>query len=169
MAIIINAFNQLPPEREQLIRLEERLNWGPIAQADMMLDSIYKKIDKKEIDQESRSTDELEEQAYEINCKRAEYADKEMQVKNLLTRIEYLAGQVQEKVRPQNHIFRKCNNASEFFQCTNLTYPRGKMTVYRDEEVNQFVDKIYIGEQVKVVFKAGIEITVSRVVDKRRL
>lgn len=172
MKIVVDAFNKLPVEKERLMHLEKRINWGPIAQADQVLKSLCEKIEKVRMDEhdydETYNTEEtivqLEEKMFEVSEKRAEFAEKVMQVRNLLERINYLSDNSRERKRRKKHINKECTNAEDFFKCTSVEYPTGEMTEYRDEEVLRFIEKIVVGEKVTIHFKAGIQIIVSRAV-----
>jgi len=184
----VDAMNYLPGKKEDLIRLQERVNLIPIAQADHDIESLSKEMDilmekqaaehsEREADEIARQMEELEIRLSSVSEKRAEYAEKEMNIRNLLERIRFPEmkddvsdilsySEMYEPVPQDNKEYENhpaaCRDPEAFFRRTAASYPPGPVTEYRDDDVIKFIKKIIVGENITVLFKAGIEIRLKR-------
>ena len=148
--VIVKAFNLLPGERGNLMLFLERLQVGPLRQADELLAKL-----KKEMEEDQ--SEFLQEQWSDISQKRAIYAHKEMQVRDLLERIDWIEG---KGVVDGDHA-GACSDYDEFFRLTRRVYPAGPVREYSEDDALRFVEKVVIRENdVVVTFRAGVEIIV---------
>lgn len=161
-AMIVNAFNMLPEERDELIKLRTIVEYGPLNQADAMLIQIQKQIDEYQskddlTDEEQGRLTLLQGQWTEVCEKRAEFAIRQRRINDLLDRIDFMLGKAPEECAKS----AKCSEVEDFNKRTRRMYPLGKMTEYNDDDVIRFVEKVTIfPEKITVEFKAGVSVDV---------
>ena len=172
--MVVDAFNELPEHREEIVRLEERLRWGGLERADGMLENLESQMAALEEEirmakEQGDTTEEAQEQLdglrttwAEVSEQRAIYADKMLQLRNLQDRIKAITEGSEE--RPYRESPNgKCASADLFFRLTRPDYPDGKVTVCREDDVFRYIDKVTVGvAEVTVLFKAGISVKFGR-------
>ncbi len=173
-AALVQAFSLLPEERDGLLKLRERINWGPIAQADRIGADLEKQIKDNlteegiVIDQELQQS--LESQLTDIRIKRAEYASLEMHVRNLLDWVEDIWA---ADPRVQAFISRRppvdppawgpsCSDPEEFYARTRIHFPQDSLLTYSEEKVFLYIDKIVLGDKIRIHFKGNVTIELDR-------
>ena len=94
-----------------------------------------------------------------VSRKRAEFAARERQIRDLLERIDFI-----EDVEPEGvTVGAACKDEGEFYRRTRRIYPCGLVTEYGDDDVVRFVGRIVIyKERVEIEFKAGVTVGVDR-------
>ncbi len=150
--IVIEAFNRLPEVKAELTRLDERLRWAGIDKADEML----KEIDARILAE--GESEELEAQMKAVIEQRAVYADKAVQIRNLLDRIDAIEGKAVKKEAGEG----VCNTVDAFFAMTRKAYAPGPVTKYDRDDVTRLIEKIVVGDVIEVVFKAGVSLKFER-------
>ena len=53
-----------------------------------------------------------------------------------------------------------CADPEEFYHLTGRVYEPGPVTEYDDDDVVRLVERIVIGEKIRVEFKAGVSVEV---------
>lgn len=163
---VIEAFNRLPETEAELIRLDERLKWAGISKADEMLREIRAKMIPLEqeaalTEDQQKELDELGVQWAEVSDRRAVYADKELQIRNLLQRIAAMKGEDDGERDSEEH--GACDDAEEFWRITAPKFAPGPVAEFPGDEVIRLVEKVMIrADKITVRFKAGISIEVKR-------
>ena len=173
--VVMNAFNELPGRRDELIRLEKRLLTGEIGRIDARLKTMTDQEVKLEerLDQtvaaggETGEVDFLKGQIAEIREKknalyaeRAEHANREMQVRMLLELVNEMCG-LKRKVVVRSGA---CRDYDDFFRRTVYQPPKdviqdGKMIRFDNDLIIRYIDKVIVEDNgCRVVFKAGIEV-----------
>jgi len=54
----------------------------------------------------------------------------------------------------------KCDDPEEFYRLTRREYKPGSVTEYSEDDVTRLVEKIVVGERIRVEFKAGVSVEV---------
>ena len=94
-----------------------------------------------------------------VSRKRAEFACRERQIRDLLERIDFI-----EDVEPEGvTVSSACKDETEFYRRTRRIYPSGLVTEYADDDVVRFIERIIIyKDRIEVEFKAGVTVSVDR-------
>lgn len=173
---VVDAFNQLPEKKEDLIRLEERIRWGGLNRADEVLtaieaemkaleDEIHETEEKGDNDTAITARQRLEEtrnQWADASEQRAVYADKALQIRNLLDRIK-LMEEGQERYVYRLSPNGRCEKPETFFRLTRPECPEGPVMECRDDDVIRYLEKIVVyPDRLAVSFKAGITVDIPR-------
>lgn len=161
MEAVIESFNRLPEVETELVRIDERLKWAGIQKADEMLAELQGKMEEVEQNGDTEQLEALQSQWSEVTVQRAIYADKEVQIRNLLQRISAVKGMdVGER---DNADHGSCSDPDEFWTITRPVYQPGPITEFSTDDVIRFVEKIVVEkEKLTVCFKAGVNIDVER-------
>lgn len=165
-AAVIEAFNRLPEIEGELSRLDERLKLAGIAKADELLGRLREQIDTleeaEELNEEQQEEMEtLQEQWTEASRQRAVYAEKDVQIRNLLQRIATIKGA--DEGERDTEDYGACSGPEEFWRITRPEYEPGPVTEFHDEEVIMFIERIVVEpEKFRIQFKAGVSIEVKR-------
>ena len=162
--LIVRAFNLLPFERDELVAMRKQINEETLVKADVILKGLRSQI--KAIEESETVTDAEREELIGLNTqytavsrKRAEFAARERQIRDLLERIDFI-----EDVEPEGvTVGASCSDEAEFYRRTRRIYPSGLVTEYVDDDVRRFVERIILyKEKIEVEFKAGVTVTVER-------
>ena len=162
--LIVRAFNLLPFERDELVAMRKQINEETLVKADVILKGLRSQI--KAIEESETVTDAEREELIGLNTqytavsrKRAEFAARERQIRDLLERIDFI-----EDVEPEGvTVGANCSDEAEFYRRTRRIYPSGLVTEYVDDDVRRFVERIILyKEKIEVEFKAGVTVTVER-------
>lgn len=163
--LIVSAFNLLPFERDELVAMRKQINEETLVKADVILKGLKSQI--KAIEEAETVTDAEREDLIGLNTqyttvsrKRAEFAVRERQIRDLLERIDFI-----EDVEPERMtVTPACKDEAEFYKRTRRIYPSGIVIEYTDDDVRRFVERILIyKDKLEVEFKAGVTVTVDRV------
>ena len=134
---IMDAFNRLPEEMENLETLSVRIDACLIAPIDQQLAALGEDDDKTPLLKQ-----------------RTEYTQKKLHIASLMAWLE--GEQAQKKKR-----FASCSNYDDFVQRTHHITHGGPMTSFQEEEVRRFMEKAVVhADRLEVIFKAGVTIEV---------
>ena len=190
MDCVVRAFNELPDRKEELVRLQERLHAAGLEKADEVLRGIEKQIEEVDAEiqrvlSDGAATDYSTNIGYETGgsnitvndltahlrtlqaewteaaiC-RAEYAEKDLQIRNLLDRIENLTGVGNGMTVGIE--YGACYDPEQFYRLTRMWFREGAMEVFSHKENQRFVEKITVYlDRLTIRFRAGIEVDVQR-------
>ena len=165
-AAVVEAFNRLPEVEAELVRLDERLKWAGIQKADELLGDIRSQISSLEAaedltEEQKANLEMLHDQWAEASRQRAVYADKELQIRNLLQRIAAIKDMDDGLRDSADH--GASSDPDEFWRITRPEYAPGPVTEFPPDEVILFVEKIIVEkEKFTVQFKAGVSIEMKR-------
>ena len=186
-AAVLEAFNELPQMRDELLVMDERLLNGEIGRIDALLYSMTEQQDRMEdrLDELAASTDdddeageagflrtqiaELREKKNELYAERADYANQEVHIRILLELVEQMI------LRPKTTKMEKaeanedgsCHDYEEFFRLTRYEVPKGflengRMVAFDNGLVIRYLDKVIVEDDgYRVLFKAGLEVEVK--------
>ena len=135
---IMEAFNRLPEERENLLLLRDQIETSVIAPIDAQL-AILEEDDPTRI---------------QLIKQRAEYAQKRLQIMTLLA---WMDGETTNAVQDPS-----CDTYENFVKRTHHFLHGALMTSYDDAEVIRYIEKAVVHpDKLEVVFKAGVTIEVA--------
>lgn len=162
--LIVSAFNLLPFELDELVKMRRQINEETLVKADVILTGLKSQI--KAIEEAPSATDSEREELIGLNTqytavsrKRAEFACRERQIRDLLERIDFIEDREPEGVV----VGPACGDEGEFYRRTRRLYPMGLVTEYTEDDVVRFVERIVIyKEKIEVEFKAGVTVSVDR-------
>ena len=169
---VLRALNLLPAERENLIRLQERILWGPIAMIDEQLARIEKKIPminariEKEEDQKKKKLyvkllRGIQEKKNQLIVERSQYAWHEVQIRTFLELIDGMTDSalISEKAETFSPA---CYDYADFFERTKSCITPGPIKVFDDNQIITYVENIdVLPDGYQVNFKAGVSIKVE--------
>lgn len=162
--MIVSAFNLLPFERDELVSMRQQINTETLVKADVILKGLRSQI--KVLEEATSLTDGEREELIGLNTqytavsrKRAEFAARERQIRDLLERTDFI-----EDVEPEGvTVGASCKDEGEFYRRTRRIYPCGLVTEYSDDDVVRFVERVIVyTERVEIEFKAGVTVGVDR-------
>ena len=160
--LIVSAFNLLPFELDELVKMRRQINEETLVKADVILKGLKSQIRGIEEAEVAADTDELislNTQYTAVSRKRAEFACRERQIRDLLERIDFIEDREPEGVT----VGPACGDETEFYRRTRRLYPMGLVTEYTEDDVVRFVERIVIyKEKIEVEFKAGVTVSVDR-------
>ncbi len=137
---IMEAFNRLPEERENLLLLRDQIETSVIAPIDAQLAVL-------EVDDPTRT---------QLIKQRAEYAQKRLQIMTLLA---WMDGEAVTSTQDPS-----CSTYENFVKRTHHFLHGAPMTSYDDTEVIRYMEKAVVHpDKLEVVFKAGVTIEVALV------
>ena len=178
MDCVVRAFNELPDRKEELVRLQERLHAAGLEKADEVLRGIEKQIEEVDAEiqrvlSDGAATDYSTNIGYETGgsnitvndltahlrtlqaewteaaiC-RAEYAEKDLQIRNLLDRIENLTGVGNGMTVGIE--YGACYDPEQFYRLTRMWFREGAMEVFSHKE-NQFPLILYLFHNLKLFY-----------------
>ena len=177
-ACVISAINRLPEERDNLIRLQERILWGPLLRMDEKIEELEKKIREAEEQtagsgdlgdhggsKAQESEEAMQEKMLDLRNERAEYAMQELYVRNLMELTDRIMGKGMVDERYLADYEREnpsCSEYEDFFVRTRGEKGSGPVTEFEDMRVIRYVEKISVREGIlSVDFKAGVRIEES--------
>lgn len=132
------AFNLLPNDYDDMIRLQERLKWVTMAEIERKI------MEQKEPDEE-------------LLNQKAEVAERQMEIRNLIRRTQFIMGR-DAWVEDEDVA---CEDPERFFRITGANYDIGPVRSYDETEVSLFIDRIIVHpETLEVRFKGGVVETV---------
>ena len=135
---IMEAFNRLPEERENLILLRDQIEQGILSPIDAQLATM-------EEDAPERAA---------LIMQRAEYAQKRLQIMTLLA---WMEGETINTTQEPS-----CSTYDNFVKRTHHFLHGAPMTSYDDAEVIRYMEKAVVHpDKLEVVFKAGVTIEVA--------
>ena len=161
--VIVNAFNQLPRERDRLIREQGALRDGELKRIDLEIERNRER--QKRIAEELAEVstdflkDELEQAEYEeteLILERAEAANKEMRIRLLLELLDTHSHGEKEWEDPA------CYDYEEFFERTRYVPDKsvmndGVVKSFDNDMAARYLEKVFVREDgYDVMFKAGI-------------
>jgi len=162
--LIVSAFNLLPFERDELVSMRRQINEETLVKADVILKGLksqIKALEEAEVlsDADREDLIGLNTQYTTVSRKRAEFACRERQIRDLLERIDFI-----EDVEPEGvTVSSACKDETEFYRRTRRIYPSGLVTEYADDDVVRFIERIIIyKDRIEVEFKAGVTVSVDR-------
>ena len=97
-----------------------------------------------------------------IREQRAIYADKVVQIRNLLDRIDAIERKCSIADLSTAPVKAACFEAEDFFRRTKRQYSLGPVTEYSEDDVIRFIERIVIGDGLlSVEFKAGVHVDIE--------
>ncbi len=144
---VVEALNRLPEMEQELITIRARLRVSGIAIADEML---------RKIDQQIEAGEDLTAKRTEIAAQKTLYEEQDLAVRNLLERITAMESQKKKKKDDVG----ACADPEEFYHLTGRVYEPGPVTEYNEDDVTRLVERIVIGEKIRIEFKAGVSVEV---------
>ena len=164
---VMRGLALVPMKREELVRLEERLRWCGMAEANRLLEELEAELSTLEASANadgSGSTldgryEELRDRWTVAAERRADYASQPLHVRNLLDLTGAMEGTEdasQERVR----LGMTCATERDFY---TMTRPSFCADAYSEDYVVRYVDKLVVCERaIGVYFKAGVSVEVER-------
>ena len=184
---VVEAFNQLPVYRDDLIRKQERIRCLPLDQITTELTQVEEKQDvleeamseyaetgvfpydiltteEEEIDRIKAEQDRLERRHDELLGQKAEYDIQQVQIQVMLELIHQLKGEQEPPELPPEEPDRgACYDYADFFKRTRHRKYNGPITAFSDDDVVRYVKSVTIHRnKIVVAFKAGIEIAIAK-------
>ena len=183
---IINAFNRLPYCREDLVRMQERILWGPLDRISSELNEI--EILKEDLEQAEMPDhirlEKLRERRDDLLAQKADLSIHEVQLQSALKLIDAIRGAGQResaiclipditpdepKAEPsesipagRNDAPAACRDLADFYARTDRIDQEGPVCIFDHTQVKRFIDKVTIyQDHVFVAFKAGVGIKVK--------
>ena len=172
---LLDAINQLPEHRDELIRKQGALESGEMKRIDALLGRS--KLQEEELEKRRQAVeDESDEAAFldeqiaalhgerdQLIMERAVYAREQHHVRLLLELVDALTGNSQ-RVKDETP---ECSDPEDFFRRTqrrwDFTIMNGKAVRFTDDMVTRFVKDITVTETgLEVHFQAGITVTSSK-------
>lgn len=175
---VIKAFRRLPAMRDQLIRIDERIQAGGIEIMVKKMRDLEKRQDelKQQIEQlvmggredVSRilslkaELDELAVQYDELLTKRAEMGVQRIQAISLLDLVDSIEGRtILDMAVARQSNPAACYDTDDFIRRTSRRYGPDTLDHFDDDLTRRFVERVVVNEDNVIVrFKAGIEMTV---------
>ena len=184
--LIINAFNRLPYCREDLVRMQERILWGPLDRISSELNEI--EILKEDLEQAEMPDhirlEKLRERRDVLLAQKADLSIHEVQLQSALKLIDAIRGAGQResaiclipditpdepKAEPSESILAgrndgpaACRDLADFYARTDRIDQEGPVCIFDHTQVKRFIDKVTIyQDHVFVAFKAGVGIKVK--------
>ena len=184
--LIINAFNRLPYCREDLVRMQERILWGPLDRISSELNEI--EILKEDLEQSEMPDhirlEKLRERRDDLLAQKADLSIHEVQLQSALKLIDAIRGAGQResaiclipditpdepKAEPSESIPAgrnddpaACRDLADFYARTDRIDQEGPVCIFDHTQVKRFIDKVTIyQDHVFVAFKAGVGIKVK--------
>ena len=184
--LIINAFNRLPYCREDLVRMQERILWGPLDRISSELNEI--EILKEDLEQAEMPDhirlEKLRERRDDLLAQKADLSIHEVQLQSALKLIDAIRGAGQResaiclipditpdepKAEPSESILAgrndgpaACRDLADFYARTDRIDQEGPVCIFDHTQVKRFIDKVTIyQDHVFVAFKAGVGIKVK--------
>ena len=184
--LIINAFNRLPYCREDLVRMQERILWGPLDRISSELNEI--EILKEDLEQAEMPDhirlEKLRERRDDLLAQKADLSIHEVQLQSALKLIDAIRGAGQResaiclipditpdepKAEPSESIPAgrnddpaACRDLADFYARTDRIDQEGPVCIFDHTQVKRFIDKVTIYQNhVFVAFKAGVGIKVK--------
>ena len=184
--LIINAFNRLPYCREDLVRMQERILWGPLDRISSALNEI--EILKEDLEQAEMPDhirlEKLRERRDDLLAQKADLSIHEVQLQSALKLIDAIRGAGQResaiclipditpdepKAEPSESIPAgrnddpaACRDLADFYARTDRIDQEGPVCIFDHTQVKRFIDKVTIyQDHVFVAFKAGVGIKVK--------
>ena len=184
--LIINAFNRLPYCREDLVRMQERILWGPLDRISSELNEI--EILKEDLEQAEMPDhirlEKLRERRDDLLAQKADLSIHEVQIQSALKLIDAIRGAGQResaiclipditpdepKAEPSESIPAgrnddpaACRDLADFYARTDRIDQEGPVCIFDHTQVKRFIDKVTIyQDHVFVAFKAGVGIKVK--------
>ena len=165
---VVFAFSRLPEFKEELEGLLRGVEADGLAKLDARLTSIDEQLeglgtapedgwsDPWAAEERENLVDELRGQRDEISMQRAEAANKALQIRGLLHRIEVMQGG--GKATGRHMTQGACTTPDEFFAMSEPPYVPNK---FNEDDVFRYVERIVrYPEEVEVQFKAGVSLRV---------
>ena len=184
--LIINAFNRLPYCREDLVRMQERILWGPLDRISSELNEI--EILKEDLEQAEMPDhirlEKLRERRDDLLAQKADLSIHEVQLQSALKLIDAIRGAGQREsaiclipdITPdepeaepsesipagRNDDPAACRDLADFYARTDRIDQEGPVCIFDHTQVKRFIDKVTIYQNhVFVAFKAGVGIKVK--------
>ena len=184
---VVEAFNQLPMYRDDLIRQQERIRCLPLDQIQTELKQVEDKQDlleeemnnfaetgefsyqilgteDEELDRIKAEQDRLAATHDELLGRKAEYDMQQVQIQVMLELIHQLKGEQEPPEPPREEPDSgACYDYADFFKRTRHRKYSGAITEFSDEDVVRYVKSVTIHRnKIVIAFKAGIEIAIAK-------
>ena len=180
---ILDAINELPEHRDELLRKQGELERGEIKRIDALLNrskEAEKQLEERrtlleendpegnvsEIGFLTRQILQEQENRNALLMEQAEYSHQGIQIRSLLEIIDGMRRQGREDIRKQSG---SCEDVEEFFRLTRFRIPaeildqEGRMAVFRDAVIVRCLDHVKVlDDGYEIRFKGGITIPLSQ-------
>ena len=182
---IVKSFNNLPKQRDKLIRMQERIRSGDLAQVNREIEGIDERTEKLDqvisgyakngrlsprnlalyggedadveiaLDRISAELNEMAVQREQLMLKKGELGMREVQVHSLLKLIDAILEKEEEKTEGNED--GSCSDIETFYGLTDRIVQWGPLKEYDNELFKRFVEKVVVREKgIEVRFKAGL-------------
>ncbi|MBQ8306136.1 MAG: recombinase family protein [Blautia sp.] len=176
---IITAFNQLPAQRDELIRMQGAVWNGTIGRIDAELNKLEEQqeritdrldsLPEEEADQAAFLKEELNRMGIEhtsLLLDRADAANKEVQIRLLLELVDAMKEQREDEA--EEYDSPACYDYDEFFRRTRYVLDEGiigedgKVMSFSNDMVIRYLDNVVIQDDAyEVNFKCGLTVRVA--------
>ena len=169
---VLDAINQLPQHRDELIKKLGAVQGGEMKRIDALLGR--NKLQEEELESRRQTVEDggdeatfldqqiarLQEERDQLIMERAVYANEELQTMLLLELVDEMVG-LSQRVKDETP---ECRDYDDFFRRTQKHWDfiivNGKAMRFTDDMVTRYVKQINVTESgLEVIFKAGIKVS----------